>query len=124
MIETQSAYISTLDDDTIKLVFKPNAFLTTVEYGTLYKHYCDLLGKDSEMKFLVIVQEGFKMEKRYLNFFKKEYRTDFKKAEAFVILNPSSRIFFKIGVKLVKYDYDAKLFEKEEEAINWLKKIK
>jgi hypothetical protein len=76
------------------------------------------------MKFLVIVQEGFKMEKRYLNFFKKEYRTDFKKAEAFVILNPSSRIFFKIGVKLVKYDYDAKLFEKEEEAINWLKKIK
>jgi len=123
MIETKSAYISKLDQDTIKIVFKPNAYLTTVEYKELYGHYQELLGKDDEMKFLVIVQEGFKMENKYLKFFKKDYRTDFKKAEAFVVLNPASRMFFKIGVLVVPHSYEAKLFEKEEEAIEWLKQI-
>jgi SpoIIAA-like len=123
MIETTSAYLSKLDKDTVKIVFKPNAFLTTVEYKSLYDHYKQLLGKDDEMKFLVIVQEGFKMENKYLRFFKKDYRTDFKKAEAFVVLNPASRMFFKIGVQVIPHSYEAKLFEKEEEAIEWLNQI-
>ncbi|MFT4600780.1 MAG: hypothetical protein ACI857_000957 [Arenicella sp.] len=124
MIETKSAYISKLDEDTIKVVFKPNAYLTSVEYAELYGHYCELLQKKEEMKFLVIVQEGFKVENRYMKFFKKEYRTDFKKAEAYVILNPSSRMFFKVGVQLIPHSYETKMFDKEEEAIKWLKQIK
>lgn len=122
MIETKSAYISKLDEDTIKLVFKPGALLKQEEYTTLYGHYCSVLGKTEQMKFLVIVQEGFKMEQRYLHFFKKEYRTDFKKAEAFIILNPSSRMFFKVGIQLVPHSHEAKLFDKEVDAIAWLKK--
>ncbi|MEO9531465.1 MAG: hypothetical protein ABJG68_14270 [Crocinitomicaceae bacterium] len=123
MIETKSAYISKLDEDTIKLVFKTGAFLDKEEYASLYGHYCSLLGRKTEMKFLVIVQEGFKMEQRYLQFFKKEYRTDFKKAEAYVILNPSSRMFFKVGIQLIPHNYEAKLFENEADALRWLKKI-
>jgi hypothetical protein len=123
MIETKSAYISKLDEDTIKLVFKPGAYFSKEEYASFYELYCKLLGKEQEMKFLVIIQEGFKMEQRYLQFFKTEYRTDFKKAEAYVILNSSSRMFFKVGIQLIPHDYEAKLFKNEIEAEAWLKKI-
>ena len=124
MIETKSAYITKLDDDTIKLVFKPGAFLKKEEYSELFGHYQKLIGRDHDIKFLVIVQEGFKMEQRYLQFFKKEYRTDFKKAEAYIIRNPSSRMFFKVGIQLIPHNYEAKLFEVEKDAIEWLQRIK
>ena len=124
MIETKSAHISKLDENTIKVVFKPNALLEKEEYDTLYGHYQSILGKDSEMKFLVIIQQGFKMKEKYVNFFKKNYRTDFKKAEAFIVLNPASRMFFKVGLAIVKNNYPARLFDTEQEALNWLNTIK
>lgn len=123
MIETKSAHISKLDENTIKVVFKPNALLTQEEYVTLFGHYKELLGRDSEMKFLVIIQEGFKMKEKYLKFFKKDYRTDFKKAEAFIVLNPASRMYFKVGIAIVKNNYPVKLFDNEADAIKWLKTI-
>lgn len=124
MIETKSAHISKLDENTIKIVFKPNALLEKEEYDTLYGHYQSLLGIDSEIKFLVIIQQGFKMKDKYLNFFKKDYRTDFKKAEAFIVLNPASRMYFKVGLTLVKNNYPVKLFDNEKDALNWLENIK
>ena len=123
MIETNSAYISKIDDDTLKVVFKPNAILKKGEYQEMYEHYQSILGKKTEMKFLVIVQEGFKMEEQYLKFFKKDYRVDFKKAEAFILLNPSSRMFFKVGIHVIPNKYPAKLFDNEKEALKWLKTI-
>ena len=123
MIETKSAHISKLDENTIKVVFKPNALLTQEEYHTLYGHYKEILGRDNEMKFLVIIQEGFKMKEKYMKFFKKDYRTDFKKAEAFIVLNPASRMYFKVGIAIVKNTYPVKLFDNEADAIKWLKTI-
>lgn len=124
MIETKSTHISKLDENTIKVIFKPNALLEKDEYKSLYGHYQSLLAKDSDIKFLVVIQEGFKMKDKYLNFFKKDYRTDFKKAEAFIVLNPASRMYFKVGLTLVKNNYPVKLFDNEKDALNWLETIK
>lgn len=123
MIETKSAFISKIDDNTIKVVFKPNAFLRDAEYQTYLDHYEKLLGMRTGFKFLVIVQEGFKLENRYLKFFKKSYNTDFKVAEAYLVLNPSAKMFFSLGTKVVKRKYPIKLFDTEKEALTWLKSI-
>ncbi|MEX1001836.1 MAG: STAS/SEC14 domain-containing protein [Crocinitomicaceae bacterium] len=124
MIETRSAFISKIDEDTLKVIFKPNAYLTVEEYGQLYKHYQKELGKSDAIKFLIIIQEGFKTEKKYLQFFMNHYRTDFKKAEAYIIVHPSTKMFFKVGTKMVNHKYPIKLFEKEAEALSWLKSLK
>lgn len=124
MIETKSAYISKLDENTIKIVFKPDSILEREEYAELHSHYSTLLGDIDKIKFLVIIQEGFKMKDKYLNFFKKDYRTDFKKAEAFIVLNPASKMFFKVGLAIVRNSYPIKMFENETEAVNWLQTIK
>ena len=123
MIETKSAYISKLDVDTLKVVFKPNAVLFNEEYEEFYAHYQTLSGKDAGIKFLVIIQDGFKMNEHYISFFKKKYRIDFKKAEAFIILNHASKMFFKVGINMIPKDYPVKLFETEKEALKWLKTI-
>ena len=124
MIETDSAFISKIDEDTLKVIFKPNAFLTIKEYDTLYDHYRSVLGKDDGMKLMTIVQPGFRLEKQYSSFFTKNYRTDFKKAEAYILLHPPSRVFFKVGLKLIKGKHLARMFNNEEEALSWLKTIK
>jgi len=124
MIETKSAFISKIDEDTLKIIFKPGAMLHMEEYQDMFNHYQTLLNKEQGMKFLIIVQEGFRLEKKFLSFFKNVFRTDFKKAEAYVILHPSSKMFFKVGLQMVKGTYPQKIFESEHEAINWLNQIK
>ncbi|MBD3636785.1 MAG: hypothetical protein HUJ25_05530 [Crocinitomicaceae bacterium] len=123
MIETSSTFITKLDEDTLKVIFKPNSYLSMEEYESLLDYYRSLLGRDSGIKFLVIIQPGFKMEKQYSHFFKNHYKTNFKRAEAFVLLHPPTRMFFNVGIKLVKPKHPVKLFNKEEDALNWLKKI-
>ena len=124
MIETKSAFISKIDEDTLKIIFKPNAYLRTEEYQGMYEHYRSLLKKEKEMKLLIIIQEGFQFEKKYMDFFKNVFRTDFKKAEAYVILHPFSKMFFKVGVKMLNNRYPLRIFDHEKEALNWLKEIK
>lgn len=123
MIETKSAFISKIDESTLKVIFKPGAHLQTDEYKEMFTHYQTLLNKSEEMKFLIIIQEDFRFESKFLDFFKNVFRTDFKKAEAYVILHPSSKMFFKVGLLMIENDYPAKIFEKETEAIDWLKNI-
>lgn len=123
MIETKSAYISLVEEDIIKVVFKPHAFLTDEEYSGYMAHYEQLAGKRGEYKFLCIVQVGFKVENRYLKFLTKSYKTNFKKAEAYVIKNPSAKMFFNLGTKIVKRKYPILMFDSEEEALTWLRSI-
>lgn len=123
MIETKSAFISKIDEQTIKIIFKPQARLDIEEYELFYDHYKATLGDAPKMKFLILVQEGFKLEKKILKFFKNVFRTDFKKAEAYVILHPPTRMFFKVGLQTIKHEYPVKLFESEKEALDWLKTI-
>jgi hypothetical protein len=123
MIETESAYISKINENTIKLVFKPNAQLTNEEYQTFYQHYSELVDVEKGVKFLVIMEKGFKMKDKYLNFFKKKYKTNFKLAEAFILIDTNLKYFFKLGDKLVKRKHPIELFNTEEEALKWLESI-
>ncbi|UKN02673.1 hypothetical protein K6119_03990 [Paracrocinitomix mangrovi] len=123
MIETNSAFISKVDDETIKVIFKPNTVLTVEDYHKYDKHYEQLVDTSKKLKFLVIVQPGFKMKNKFTSFFKENYRKDNKKAEAFILRDPPSKIFFKVGVRIAKHQYPIRSFESEEEALNWLKKF-
>lgn len=124
MIETESFYISKVGEDIVKVISKPDAFVTVSEYETLKQRYFDLIGKEEDIKFLVIIQPGFKSEFKYSQFFKNFFRTEFKKAEAYIIKHPPSKPFYKVGLKLVPHKYPVKLFEQEEEALTWLQSIK
>ena len=45
MIETNSAYISKVDDNTIKVIFKKDSVLSVEEYATYEEHYYELMGR-------------------------------------------------------------------------------
>jgi hypothetical protein len=124
MIETSSAYISKIDEDTIKMVLKPNSRISTEEYRSFLPAYKEILGKDSDIKFLVIVQTGARVEKRMVDFLKTDFNTTYKKAEAYIIVSPISRMFMKVMNKLINNKYPIRHFEREENAIEWLKSIK
>ena len=123
LIETKSAVISVIDNDTLKVVMKPNVYLSKQEYESFSPIYFDLACKNKDIKFLVIVQEGLKVENRVMNFFQSMYRTDFKKAEAYIVLDPMHKLFFKVALKLAKIKYPVRLFENEREALAWLNTI-
>lgn len=123
LVETKSAVISVVDNDTLKVVMKPNAYVSKIEYETFAPIYFNLAGRKKEIKFLVIVQEGLSVENKVMNFFQSMYRTDFKKAEAYIVLDPTHKLFFKVALKLAKIKYPVRLFENEREALIWLNTI-
>ena len=124
VIETKSAYISRVDNDTLTVILKPGALVTTKEYNGFEEKYYELMGRKDKFKFLVIVQEGAKVEKRYIDYFSRDYKTTYKKAEAYMVVSPLARMFLKILVKIVDNKYPVRLFNHEKEALDWLSTIK
>ncbi len=122
MIETKSAHITKVDEETIKVVFKTNIYLSYEEYDKFQDHYRSLIPQ-GKIKFLAIIQDGFHVEDGYIKFFKK-YKTDFKFAEAFIIMPIITKTFFKAATRIVKPNYPAKMFRSEKEALSWLQSIK
>lgn len=123
MIETNSAFISKIDDNTIKVIVKTNALLTEEEYESFQEIYHDIIGDKKPLKFLIILEHGARLRKKITNFFKNEYRTDFKIAEAYLIKDPIIKMFFRVGKKILsnRRDYPVKEFDNEEDALSWLK---
>lgn len=125
MIETNSVYISKVDDDTVKVIIKQGACVSLKEYATFENYYYQLVGQKKAIKFLIIIEEDARIQIGIVNFYKGTYKTDFKKAEAYMIKNPKIKMFFTVGKKILnkRRDYPVKEFESEKEALSWLKSI-
>lgn len=121
LTESDSFFISVLDDETIKLVSKPNAKLMYKEYDTLKAIYKKLLPNQEKYKMLIVFQEGFSLEKNPLDFLKNKIDLSYRKAEAYVIISPIFRVFVSVGIKMRTLDYPIKICKTEEEAELWLK---
>ena len=124
VVETKSTYISKVNDDTVKVILKPYAVLGTEEYNSFYPIYVDLMGYEGDYKFLIIIQSGARVKKKHLDYFKKDYKTTYKIAEAYLIISPVARMFLKVLIKIVNKRYPVRLFDDEAEAIAWLESIK
>ena len=123
MIETKSAFISKIDDDTVKVILKPNARVSKEEYESFYPIYQELLNKDKDMKLFILIQNGARVEKKLPDFFKKVYNIEYKKAEAYMIISPVARMFLKLMIRIVGNKYPVRHFHSEDEAVLWLKSI-
>lgn len=121
MIETESFFISVLDEDTLKIVSKPNARMTYIEYDKLETFYRTLLPEKTKFKFLIILQEGFSLEKNPLDFIKHKIQLGYRHAEAYVIVSPILRMFVNVGIKIYKNRHPVRMFESEAQALKWLK---
>ncbi|MCG8576484.1 MAG: STAS/SEC14 domain-containing protein [Flavobacteriales bacterium] len=122
MIETENASISKINKDTVKLVVRGK--VTQKEYESFYSAYCELTGMEKDMKFLIIIESGGGVKKKIVDFFKKDYRVHYKKAEAWMIISPFTRMFLKILMKAVDRKYPIQHFDTEESALEWLASIK
>lgn len=60
-----------------------------------------------------------------MSFYKKSYKTNFKKAEVYLIKDSTLRMFFRAGKKILKLrrDYPLEVFNSEQEALSWLESI-
>lgn len=125
MIETNSAFISKLDDNTAKVIIKSNALLSEEEYNSFEEIYYNLMGSKGPFKFIIILEHGARIKKNVTSFFKKDYKTDFKMAEAYLIKDPVIKMFFRVGQKILKNrrNYPVKEFNTEQDALSWLKSL-
>ena len=123
MIETNSAFISKLDDNTIKVIVKANALLSEEEYNSFEAIYHELIGERKPLKFIIILEHGARLNKKITSFFQKEYRTELKIAEAYLIKDPVIKMFFRVGKKILnnRRNYPVEEFNNEEDALSWLK---
>lgn len=123
MVETKSAFISKIDDDTIKIILKPDARVSEQEYKSFYPIYQEMLNKDKDIKLFILIQSGARVERKLPDFFRNVYKLDYKKAEAYMIISPVARMFLKLMMKIVGSKYPVRLFYSETEAIQWLQSI-
>ncbi len=123
VIETKSAFISRVDDKTLRVILKPKALVTMAEYNTFEGKYYELMGREGRFKFLVIVQEGARIDKSYADYFRYDYKTKYKYAEAYLVASPLARMFLKILIKVVDNKFPVRLFNTEDDAILWLKSL-
>ena len=125
MIETNSTFISKIDDDIIQVIVKSGAVLGHEEYDTFEEIYYELAGGKRPLKFIVIIEENARLKQKIVNFFSKNYKTDFKIAEAYLIKDPMVKMFFRVGKRILnkRRNYPVQEFNNEEEAVSWLKTI-
>ena len=122
MRESDSFFISVLDEQTIKIVSKPNVKMLYTEYDRLKDIYRELLPGKEKYRLLIVLQEGFSIEKNPMDFIKNKVDLSYRKAEAYVIISPIFRVFVQVGKKITGYPHPIKIFNTESEAETWLLK--
>ena len=122
MRESDSFFISVLDDETLKIVSKPNVKMRYSEYDKLQEIYEELLPGIEKYKFLIVLQEGFSIEKNPMDFIKKKLNPTYRKAEAYVVISPIFKVFVQVGKKISGLKHPIKIFNNEKEAEAWILK--
>ncbi|MCH2235134.1 MAG: hypothetical protein MK078_12850 [Crocinitomicaceae bacterium] len=120
MRESDSFFISVIDEETLKIVSKPNVKMRYSEYETLNNIYKELLPGVEKYKFLIVLQEGFTIEKNPIDFIKHKLNPTYRKAEAYVIISPIFKVFVQVGKKISGFRHPIKIFNNEKEAQAWL----
>lgn len=119
-ILTNSSRISKIDDDIIRIEFKPNHLITEEDFEENYKAYFKLM--DREKFFLLsIANEGSSVAPEVRKKFSTPERSSFKLAEAFVIRTLAHRLVAGFVTKIQPPSHNLKFFENEREALKWLR---
>lgn len=123
MIETKVAYISLIEEDILRIEYKPDCYVDLEEYEENMLAYKKLM-KTERVYILTIANPGANLSKEVRDKFSTPDRSAFKIAEAFVIFTLAQRIIANFVIKVQRPHHSLKFFSNENDAIEWLEKVK
>jgi hypothetical protein len=121
MIETSVAYISLIDEDILRIEFKPDVYVDLPQFEENLRAYKELM-KTDRVFLLTLVHAGAEMSLEVRNQFSSKERSAFKISEAFVISTLAHKIVANFILKLQMPPHRISVFSTEEKAMEWLKK--
>jgi hypothetical protein len=122
-IETSTAKITLVEEDILRLEFRPNCFVDLAEFEENLAAYKKLIG-DRKVYVLTIAPEGSNISAEGRNKFASKERSSFKLAEGFVISSLAHKIMANFISRMQRPAHPLRFFSKEEDALKWLRKIK
>lgn len=119
MIETSVAYITLIEEDILRIEYKPDVYVDLPQYEENLVVYRQLMKTDRAF-IVTLVHPGAEMSLEVRNQFSSKERSAFKVSEAFVISTLAHKIVANFIMKLQKPQHNVEVFSTEEKAIEWL----
>jgi hypothetical protein len=123
MIETKVSWISMLDEDTLRVEFKPDAFVDVEEFQENLRAYKKLITTE-RVFMLTVANPGAETSVEVRNLFSSPERSSFKYAEALVISSLAQKLMANFVIKVQKPHHPLRFFNDEKDALKWLKEQK
>jgi len=123
MIETKVAYITLIEENILRIEYKPDCFVDIQEYEENLQAYKKLI-KEEKVYLLTIAPPGASVSLEVRNKFSTRERSSFKIAEAFVISTSAHRLIANFVIKVQKPKHPLRFFGFEFEAMEWLMELK
>ncbi len=121
VICTEKVEISRMEDGIIRVFVRNDVYMVEKDLEDHYKIFKSLM--DSEKApFLIIFSKNASVSKEAEERFANQKRSEIKLAEAFVIESIVHKINANIFLKIFKPKHPIKIFNKEEKALEWLRK--
>lgn len=120
--ETSIAEIEKIGDQLLKVSVKDGAIIDEVGLQSNLELYRKIAPEGAY--FLTIFKETNTADRNVKLPFESYERTKLKKAEAFVVSNLANRIELEYYINKTKQIYPTKVFENEEDALDWLEMLR
>jgi hypothetical protein len=122
MIETKVAFVNLVEEDLIRIEYKPDAYVDIEAFAENLDAYKKLM-TNGRVYFLTVVGEGATITQEARDLFATPERSSFKIAEAFVIKTMAHRIVANFVMKVQRPKHIMRVFSEEIEAMTWLKSV-
>ena len=120
MVETDTAYISLINDSIIRLEVKDHAHLQCDNLEKNYNAYNDLL-EGRKAPFLIIVNDTATISTEGREEFNRKGMRELRMADALIIKSPTTMLLVNSQVNFVKPIIPLRAFLNEAEGLAWLK---
>jgi hypothetical protein len=121
-IETSVAVISVLEENILRIEFKPDCYIDIREFEENLCAYKKLMTTE-KVYVLTIASPGATISREARDRFSSPERSTFKIAEAFVIESLAHKILADFVTRVQKPKHRLRFFNTEEKAMKWLKKL-
>jgi len=119
MIETRVSWITLIDDNTLRIEYKPDAYIDVAEFEENRQAYRRLM-KTEKVFIITIANQGAESSPEVRKLFSTPERSAFKFAEAFVISSLAQRIIASFVIRVQKPAHPIAFFNSEKDAMKWL----
>ncbi len=120
-IETETAFISRLENGVIRVEVKDHSHLEAKNLEENYNAYIDLIDSESA-PFLIIVNDTSTISTEGRMEYNERTRREVRAKDALVMKDPSTMLLINSQVKFIKPIIPTQAFLDERSALSWLEK--